>query len=297
MVELVGGVALGVGVMGVVGAVLLALARRTGWSAPGFRPLAIFALALFAYSAAWCSPAPTASSPPSWAGWPSVPSTPHNDEEMLEFTEEAGTLLSLLVWFIFGAVMLVPGFDHVGWRDVVFAVLALTVLRMGPVALSLKGSGLDRMTVLFMGWFGPRGLASVVFGLLAADALAPEQADCVLGAVTLTVTLSILLHGISASPLAARYGAYAARLGPETTRALRRQAHRDPHRSSGGPVVSPHHPARRARALTPSRPGGYPEGRYEGPHQAHCNRIATGIGGRAADIGPMGVGGDRRGRA
>ena len=139
----------------------------------------------------------------------------HDDEAQLRFTEEAGTLLSLLVWFIFGAVMLVPGLEDVGWRDAVFALLALTVLRMVPVAIALAGTGLDRATVAFVGWFGPRGLASVVFGLIAVDSLAPSESKVVLAAVTLTVALSVLLHGVSASPLAARYGAYAARLGPE----------------------------------------------------------------------------------
>ena len=140
--------------------------------------------------------------------------------------------MSLLVWFVFGAVMLVPGLDRATWRDVVFAVLALTVVRMVPVALSLVGAGLDRSTVAFVGWFGPRGLASVVFGLITVDTLAPAEAKVVLAAVTVTVALSVLLHGVTASPLAARYGRVAARLhleGPEhvsarpiTTRSLQR---------------------------------------------------------------------------
>jgi NhaP-type Na+/H+ or K+/H+ antiporter len=86
---------------------------------------------------------------------------------------------------------------------------------MVPVAIALAGSGLDRATIGFVGWFGPRGLASVVFGLIAVDSLAPAQSTVVLAAVTLTVALSVLLHGISASPLAARYGARASRLHPE----------------------------------------------------------------------------------
>ncbi|HYA69420.1 MAG TPA: cation:proton antiporter, partial [Acidimicrobiales bacterium] len=118
-------------------------------------------------------------------------------------------------WFMFGAVMLVPGLQHVGWRDLVFALLALTVIRMGPVALALAGSGLDRATVAFVGWFGPRGLASVVFGLIAVDSLDPSQSKVVLAAVTMTVVLSVLLHGVSASPLSARYGEHAGRLERE----------------------------------------------------------------------------------
>ncbi len=213
VVDLIGGAALGVGV-GVVGAVLLAFTRRRGWSSPGFRPLAILALALFAYSVALV--AGVNGFIAAFVGGMAFGAVDHHDDEAaLRFTEEGGTLLSLLVWFAFGAVMLVPGLKDVTWRDVVFAVLALTVVRMLPVALALAGAGLDRSTVLFVGWFGPRGLASVVFGLIAVDSLAPEQSSLVLGAVTLTVALSVLLHGMSASPLAARYGAYAARLHPE----------------------------------------------------------------------------------
>ena len=179
-----------------------------------------------------CWPAPTGSWPHSWPAWPSAPPSRRNDDEPLEFSEEAGTLMSLLVWFVFGAVMLVPGLDGATWRDVVFALLALTVVRMVPVALALAGTGLDRSTVAFVGWFGPRGLASVVFGLVAVDTLDPAEAKIVLAAVTVTVALSVLLHGVTASPLAARYGRVAARLHPErpehisarpiTTRSLQR---------------------------------------------------------------------------
>jgi NhaP-type Na+/H+ or K+/H+ antiporter len=212
VVELVGGAALGIAV-GVVGAVLLALARRHGWSSPGVRPLTILALALFAYSTSVVA-GTNGFIAAFVAGMAFGTVDHHNDEAALQFTEEAGTLLSLLVWFIFGAVMLVPGLEDLGWRDVVFAVLALTLLRMLPVAVALAGTGLDRGTVAFVGWFGPRGLASVVFGLLAVDSLAPSESKVVLAAITLTVALSVLLHGVSASPLAARYGAYASRLGP-----------------------------------------------------------------------------------
>jgi NhaP-type Na+/H+ or K+/H+ antiporter len=120
-------------------------------------------------------------------------------------------LMSLLVWFFFGAVMIVPGFQAATLLDLAFAILALTVVRMVPVAVALLGSGLDKATVAFIGWFGPRGLASVVFGLIAVDSLTPPDAQLVLGAVTVTVTLSVLLHGISATPLAGRYGQLASR--------------------------------------------------------------------------------------
>lgn len=161
-------------------------------------------------------------------------------EDVLGFTEEVGTLLSLLVWFAFGAVMLVPGFDAATWRDFVFAVLALTVARMVPVAIALTGSGLDRATVAFVGWFGPRGLASVVFGLIAVDSLAPEESQLVLGAVVITVALSVLAHGVTASPLARRYGAHINQLHPARPehRATDRVAVRDLHTGTGTDIGS-----------------------------------------------------------
>ena len=212
VVELLGGAGLGIAV-GAGGAVLLGLARRHGWSSPSVRPLAILALALFAYSTSVV--AGTNGFIAAFVAGMAFGSLDHHDDTVrLRFTEEAGTLLSLLVWFIFGAVMLVPGLEDVGWRDLVFALLALTVLRMVPVSIALAGTGMDRATTAFIGWFGPRGLASVVFGLIAVDSLAPSESKVVLAAVTLTVALSVLLHGVSASPLAARYGAYATRLAP-----------------------------------------------------------------------------------
>ena len=162
--DLLGGAGIGIGV-GLVGAVLLTQARKRHWSEPSFRPLAVLALALFAYSASVL--AGTNGFVAAFVGWHGLRHRvrSRNGNEPLEFSDEAGTLMSLLVWFVFGAVMLVPGLDGATWRDVVFAVLALTVVRMVPVALSLVGAGLDRSTVAFVGWFGPRGLASVVFGL------------------------------------------------------------------------------------------------------------------------------------
>ena len=82
----------------------------------------------------------------------------------------------------------------------------MTVLRMIPVALALIGSGLDRKTVAFVGWFGPRGLASIVFGIIALDALPAAEGQSVIAVITLTVLLSVLLHGVTARPLAGRYG-------------------------------------------------------------------------------------------
>jgi NhaP-type Na+/H+ or K+/H+ antiporter len=211
-VDLLGGAALGAGI-GILGAAVLTWSNRAHWSAPAYQPLSVLALAVFAYTTALV--AGLNGFVAAFIAGMAFGST-LKEGEFLGFAEETGTLLSLLVWFIFGAVMVVPGFEAAGWRDFLFAVLALTVIRMVPVALAMLGSGFGTATVAFIGWFGPRGLASVVFGLIAVDSLAPKDAQVVLAAVTVTVTFSVIAHGITSSPLAERYGRAWQQLHPTT---------------------------------------------------------------------------------
>ena len=125
----------------------------------------------------------------------------------------AGILLSIAVWMVFGASFVGSLFRMLqDLRPILYAILSLTVIRMVPVAIALVGSRLALPTVVFVGWFGPRGLASIVFGLLAVDAL--TQAGGATGAlastVAWTVLLSVVAHGLTAGPLAARYGRWIA---------------------------------------------------------------------------------------
>ena len=136
-------------------------------------------------------------------------------ESAVHFTEALSTLLTILVWLVFGLIVI--GEHVLGLDDpivIVYAILSLTLVRMVPVAIALVGTGLDRATVAFMGWFGPRGLASVVFVLLGLEALEANgvPSDPLGPIVGWTVALSVVLHGFSATPLAARMGNYAARL-------------------------------------------------------------------------------------
>jgi sodium/hydrogen antiporter len=93
-----------------------------------------------------------------------------------------------------------------GWQVIVYAVLALTVVRVVPVALALAGSGVDRIDALFLGWLGPRGLASIVFGMLAFIDLSAPDNVLVAEVMAVTVLLSVVLHGLSSGPIAAAYG-------------------------------------------------------------------------------------------
>jgi NhaP-type Na+/H+ or K+/H+ antiporter len=136
-------------------------------------------------------------------------------DEPVQFTETLGLSATFLVWAMFGALFLGELFTHpLSVQPILYALLSLTVVRMVPVALAVIGTRLRPVTVAFMGWFGPRGLASVVFTLLALEEI--ERADGggpLLQTVTWTVLLSVVLHGISAAPLATRYGGYVAKLG------------------------------------------------------------------------------------
>jgi NhaP-type Na+/H+ or K+/H+ antiporter len=130
---------------------------------------------------------------------------PSCGDRVFAFTEQEGQLLSLAVFFIFGVSAL--GFvDEVTWEIALYAALSLTVVRMAPVAVAAAGQGLDRGTVAFMGWFGPRGLASIILALVVAE----EEPDlpalgAILATMTVTVLASVLLHGITAPPLVRIY--------------------------------------------------------------------------------------------
>ncbi len=124
--------------------------------------------------------------------------------ETMRLTEETGLALDGVTFLVFGAVLLGPSLEHLNWRIILYAVLSLTVVRMLPVTLSLLGTHARPATVAFMGWFGPRGLASIVFAVIVEDAHLPHTSEIV--TITfVTVGLSVLAHGISATPLVNRY--------------------------------------------------------------------------------------------
>jgi len=129
----------------------------------------------------------------------------------VDFAEQWGELFNLAVFFLFG-ILLHKAVGRVEPEFVVYALLSLTLVRMLPVAIALWGSGVDRNTVLFIGWFGPRGLASIVLGLVFLDREINTPGEAIInGAVVVTVLLSVLLHGFSARPGIAWYAGQKAR--------------------------------------------------------------------------------------
>jgi sodium/hydrogen antiporter len=128
--------------------------------------------------------------------------------------EETGELLNAATFLLFGAVLLGPALDELDWRIALYAVLSLTLVRLLPVALAMLGAGMRRVTVGFLGWFGPRGLASIVFVLILLEETELPERPLMLAVVTWTVALSVYAHGLTAWPGANRYADwYAAHAG------------------------------------------------------------------------------------
>ena len=134
-------------------------------------------------------------------------------ERIQEFGEAEGQLFSLVVFLVFGAVLVPVAKDHWDGMALLYAVLSLTVIRMVPVMLSLIGTGMDRATVGFIGWFGPRGIASVLYLLIFIEEVGKEGSERMLSVIVLTVLLSVFIHGLSAVPLSTLYGKYASGKG------------------------------------------------------------------------------------
>ncbi|GGW84215.1 cation:proton antiporter [Streptomyces galilaeus] len=136
-----------------------------------------------------------------------IPAQDTDPAQSTRFTERLGLLLASLSFLVFGAVILGPTLEHLSWRIVLYALLSLTIVRMLPVALALAGTGLRPASIAYIGWFGPRGLASLVFGLLALEEHLPGG-TLLSEVIAVTVGLSIILHGASAPILGDRYGTW-----------------------------------------------------------------------------------------
>ncbi|ETF09671.1 cation:proton antiporter [Pseudomonas moraviensis] len=123
--------------------------------------------------------------------------------DLLKASEEFASLLSIITWVVFGALVIPSVWSSFTVDVWLYALLSLTVIRIVPVLVSLAGTGFDFETRLFIGWFGPRGLASIVFAIMILDY--PLQTGRTLVAVAAcTVLLSVLLHGLSANPWVSR---------------------------------------------------------------------------------------------
>jgi len=209
------GVLVGAGI-GLAGGWLLRRAVRAGWMSADLVPRAVVAMPIFCMIAAEAVGASMFIAA-FVAGLAVQIRFREAGAHAVEFTEQWGSILNLAVFFLFGLMVsrvqgrLEPVFG-------VYALLSLTVVRMVPVALALLGTGLSRATRLFMGWFGPRGLASIVLGLVFVEQEVHTAGETTIqGIVIVTVLASVLLHGLSAQPGIAWYARRVAALPPGAT--------------------------------------------------------------------------------
>ena len=204
--ELARGAAIGI-VIGYLGGRIVRWAKTAEWSTPLSDQLVVLSLAFLAYGAA-VNYSGNGFVAAFVAGLVFGAASRGQLHEATEFTDTVGLFSSFVVWVIFGAAFVGPVLrDGVHLRPVLYAVLSLTVVRILPVAISLIGARFHSVTVLFIGWFGPRGLASVVFTLIAFDAISTHQtAHLLVEVTTWTILLSVVAHGLSSGPLAAAYG-------------------------------------------------------------------------------------------
>jgi NhaP-type Na+/H+ or K+/H+ antiporter len=189
-------------VLGIGGAALINVTARRGWIGHGGRRIATLAVALGAFEAALVIEGNgfIAAFVAGIAFGATLRADAADPERAGELTELGGEILALVVWFVFGAALLPIALDHLDLEVVVYALLSLTVVRMLPVALCLIGSGLKSSDVMFVAWFGPRGLASVVFAVLAFESLETSPLlDDAVGVVAMTIAFSVLLHGVTAA--------------------------------------------------------------------------------------------------
>lgn len=192
------GTAAGVGI-GLAGGLLLGFAHRRGWMAEPAEQLGVVALPLLCIVA---SDAIAASMfiAAFVAGLAVQVGFKNAGGRCIEFAETWGQVLNSSVFFLFGALV-ARAWPDFGPAHILYAIVSLTAVRMLPVAIALRGTGLSRSTVAFMGWFGPRGLASIVLGLVYLEhAAGRAEPPAIRLAVMATVLLSILAHGLSAKP-------------------------------------------------------------------------------------------------
>lgn len=197
------GIGVGVGVvLAIVAARLLKHCAERGWVTESWRQLPVVTLAVACFAGAQ-----------SLGGSGFIASfaggllfgrfAGEKKEGLLLAAEGTGDTLALITWVMFGSAVIGHSIERVTWEALLYAVLSLTVIRMLPVFLALSGLGLRTGEKLFIGWFGPRGLASIVFAVIVMNEQLPGESTIMVTAVC-TIVLSVVAHGLSANPLVSR---------------------------------------------------------------------------------------------
>ena len=200
--------------VGALGGQAVSRARRREWMSGAFERLAALGLALLAWAGAELVGGNGFIA--AFAAGLTLGNTARPICACLyEFAEAEGQLLTLLSFVLFGALMVGPALDVASPSVALYVVLSLTVVRMVPVAISLLGLRLMPETVGFLGWFGPRGIASILYGLLILESADLPHRDLLFGVTMLTVLASVFVHGATAWPGVRWYGQWADRMRDE----------------------------------------------------------------------------------
>ena len=161
------------------------------------------------------------------------------DADTTDLLDQLGELTNSVTFLVFGAAIVGPVLAGLSWHAALYGILSLTVVRMLPVAISLADTHARWQTVTFVGWFGPRGLASIVFTVIALERGTLPHSSAIAAAVVFTIVLSVYLHGVSAKPLTDRYARWY-------------RAHTDDHLPPMESVHTPDQRWRRSRLLSAS---------------------------------------------
>ena len=191
--------------LAVVGSFALKFCGTRGWITGAWVQIPVVALAMFCFALSqWLGGSGFIGCFIAGLVFGGLTKNHQTKEEVLNGAEGAGNVMSLLTWFTFGAIVFGQSLQQLDWQVLVYAILSLTVVRILPVFLSLIGVPLRVDSKMFLGWFGPRGLASIVFIVMVMNEQLPGD-DTLQAVVTGTVALSIIAHGISAVPFANLY--------------------------------------------------------------------------------------------
>ncbi len=199
------GVAIGIAI-GVLGALAIERATRHGWIDGINAQLTTLAFAVLALAGATAADGNGFIA--AFVAGIVFGTRSNRSEHSIEYTEDSSRLLTALSFFVFGNVIVPEAASGLTFAIAVCVLGSLTVSRMLPVAVAMWGTRADWRTVAFLGWFGPRGIASIVFALIVVEGASEGGGDAVLSIVTWTVLASVFLHGVTAGPLARRYGAW-----------------------------------------------------------------------------------------
>jgi NhaP-type Na+/H+ or K+/H+ antiporter len=192
------------GLVGYIGGLLVEKASNKGWMSTTFQRLISISLAILAFSLAETVHG-NGFIAAYFAGLLLGTTTHEVRERIHEFGEAESQVLQLLIFLLFGMILIPFSYQQWDWQAWVYAILSLTIIRIFPVVVSLTGTDLSRGTKYFIGWFGPRGIASILYLIMVTIELGSTGYERMISVIVLTVFLSIFLHGISANPLSRLY--------------------------------------------------------------------------------------------